>query len=95
MYFICSLSLSLSLSLSGGSKGEVWVLQSACHVQLRPCIWIFGTHVKAGHDVMHTYNPSPGEAETEETLKLTGQTVLPSWQGPGSVRDPVSKHKVE
>lgn len=40
-------------------------------------------------------NPNAGKAETGGTLGFAGRPGLPSWQAPGSVREPVSKNKVE
>lgn len=43
----------------------------------------------------HMYDSNPGKAETERFLGLTGQTAYPNWRTSESLRDAISKTKLE
>ena len=64
------------LAVKTVSWSGVIALPSACSASLRPCIWIFGTHVKAGHDVMHTYNPSKQKTEQKDHEFSVGLSIF-------------------
>lgn len=44
---------------------------------------------------VHTCNPSAGDADTDGSLELVDHPTYPNLWAPGSVRDPISRKKVE
>lgn len=81
--------------MRGMQKGLSWG-DNAVGKVLTTQVWIPRAHIKPG-SVARSVTPGLGvwAAEPGKSLELTGWPAPVTWRAPGSVKDAVSKNKVE